>query len=128
MWPSLQLPVHLVTFTEKFLNRKLHFFCSVKTIEYFGNILCISVVSFIIALPCALKTMSLKKCFSFHMTWPVWRCWWVLLKAILSIMYIKTKTADILLSINQIPEVDQACCNGSSSKIWRCNNQTCKFK
>ena len=29
MWPNPQFPVDLVTFTEEFLNAKLHFMCSV---------------------------------------------------------------------------------------------------
>ena len=29
MWPDLQFPVNLVTFTEEILNGKLHFWCSV---------------------------------------------------------------------------------------------------
>ena len=28
MWPSLQFPVDLVTFTEEILNGQLHFLCS----------------------------------------------------------------------------------------------------
>ena len=28
MWPNPQYPVDLVTFTEEFLNGKLHFLCS----------------------------------------------------------------------------------------------------
>ena len=28
MWPNLQFPVDLVTFTEEIVNEKLHFLCS----------------------------------------------------------------------------------------------------
>ena len=32
MWPNPQLPADLVTFTEEFLNGKLHFLCNVSKI------------------------------------------------------------------------------------------------
>ena len=31
MWPNLQFPADLVTFTEEILNKKLHFLCSDTT-------------------------------------------------------------------------------------------------
>ena len=36
MWPNPQDTTNLVTFTEKILNGKLHFFCSVKVFRTFG--------------------------------------------------------------------------------------------
>lgn len=38
------------------------------------------------------------------MAWIAWRGWWVLIMAILKIIKIKSKTGDILLSSNEIPE------------------------
>ena len=35
MWPNPQFPVNLVTFTEKILNWKLHFLCSVSVLRFF---------------------------------------------------------------------------------------------
>ena len=34
MWPNLQFPGDLVTFTEEILNEKFHFLCSAKGILY----------------------------------------------------------------------------------------------
>ena len=34
MWPNPQLPEDLITFTEEFLNGKLHFLCSVLLCHY----------------------------------------------------------------------------------------------
>ena len=33
MWPNLQFPADLVTFTEEILNGKLHFLCSVRSLK-----------------------------------------------------------------------------------------------
>ena len=44
MWPNLQFPADLVTFTEQILNRKLHFLCSVCKLSQFSiflNHICI---------------------------------------------------------------------------------------
>ena len=35
MWPNLQFPADLVTFTEETLNGKLHILCIVSVINYF---------------------------------------------------------------------------------------------
>ena len=50
MWPNLQFPVDLVTFTEEILNGKLHFLCS------FNQVIIVD----------AIKLFSTKITFSFH--------------------------------------------------------------
>ena len=47
MWPNLQFPVDLVTFTEEILNVKIHFLCSVRYFQGPSYATCHSTVFFI---------------------------------------------------------------------------------